>query len=95
MPNPGISYTTFNLSQVAHPKVVPFAANGTFTVTATLRNTGRVAGAATIFATYSKQTDGVVRWAQMLCGFAKLEVGAGGSGAPLAVCYCVTGISML
>jgi len=34
-------------------------------------------GAVTIFATYYKQTDGVVRWARMLCGFTKVHVEAG------------------
>jgi hypothetical protein len=34
-------------------------------------------GAVTIFATYYKQTDGVVRWARMLCGFTKQFVQAG------------------
>ena len=31
----------------------------------------------TLFATYSKLTVGVVRWARMLCGFTKLHVAAG------------------
>ena len=52
-----------------------------FTLKATVENTGKTDGATTLFATYSKQTDGVVRFAQMLCGFTKLHVAAGAKAA--------------
>lgn len=56
------------------PKVGKTAA---FNVSVSVRNTGTRDGAVTIFASYRKQTDGVVRWARMLCGFAKVLVPAG------------------
>ena len=48
-----------------------------FNLTVSVSNTGEMDGAVTIFATYYKQTDGVVRWARMLCGFSKMHVKAG------------------
>ena len=56
---------------------LPKVGNAAFNVSFNVSNTGTLPGTVTIFATYRKQTDGVVRWARMLCGFAKLRLAAG------------------
>ena len=74
----GLSFTTFNISGLTAPANVSIGSAATkFNMTVAVANTGSVDGAVTIFATYYKQTDGVVRWARMLCGFSKVHVAAG------------------
>ena len=72
----GLSFTTFHISDLTAPANVTVP-SATFSMTVAVANTGSVAGAVTIFATYYKQTEGVVRWARMLCGFSKVHVGVG------------------
>ena len=81
----GLSFTSFTVSALEVPANVTIdsaandAAHATFKINVTVANTGPRDGPITIFATYSTQTDGVVRWARMLCGFAKLHVPKGAS----------------
>jgi hypothetical protein len=49
--------TTIQASE--HPKA---GAKVSFTLTVTVSNTGAMDGDVTLFVTYSKQTDGVMRW---------------------------------
>lgn len=79
----GLSYTSFSIAALTAPTNVTIdsgsgsAAKAKFSVGVTVKNTGKRPGPVTVFATYYKQTDGVVRWARMLCGFTKLQVAAG------------------
>ena len=83
----GLSFTSFNVSSLEAPASVAIgaspsandAAHATFQVSVNVSNTGQREGATTIFATYYKQTNGVVRWARMLCGFTKIHIAAGAS----------------
>lgn len=85
----GLSFTTFeissptvtpsNVSVSTAPPAANDAAHAKFVVGVTATNTGNRDGPVTIFVTYYKQTDGVVRWARMLCGFTKVLLAAGSS----------------
>ena len=76
-----MSYTSFRVWALTAPTNVSFsesdAAGVKFSVGVKVSNTGQHAGQVTLFVTYYKQTDGVVRWARMLCGFTKVHIAAG------------------
>ena len=72
----GESYTRFNVTDLRVPAADVLgaapAASAAFNVSVRVSNMGGMAGDATVFVTYSKQTDGVARWEKMLCGFEKV-----------------------
>ncbi len=74
----GLSYTTFELTDLAVSPVV-IDSNGDVSIQATIRNTGQLAGAEVVQLYLGTRTSGVTRPAQQLGGFLRVHLDQGES----------------